>query len=239
MKLKKHNLCEAIAVHLVALFAAIATAAVTGPVDALQSHPDSKSWPSLFAADLSDAVYSTNVWSWAGGELSPKDKDEVIWTKQDYENFVLDLEFKSEPDANSGVIVYCTNPQDWIPNAVEIQLLDDAGPKWTNAVSNWKCAGIFGHSAPLKSALKKAGEWNRMTIWCRGQSITVLLNGATVTDINMQDYKSAKKNPDGSDVPSWLPRPLAELATRGRIGLQGAHGGIPTHFRNLKIIPIK
>jgi hypothetical protein len=25
------------------------------------------------------------------------------------------------------------------------------------------------------------------------------------------------------------------MATKGRIGLQGAHGGIPTHFRNLKI----
>jgi hypothetical protein len=239
MKPKRHNPFRIIGVHLAAAFVAIATTAVAGSVDALKSHPNSKFWPNLFAADLSDAVYPTNVWSWSGGELSPKDKDEVIWTKQDYENFVLDLEFKSEPDANSGVIVYCTDIKNWIPNAVEIQLLDDAGPKWTDAAPNWRCGGIFGHSAPMKSVLKKAGQWNRMTIWCRGPFITVLLNGATVTDINMQDYSSAKKNPDGSNVPRWLTRPMSEMATRGRIGLQGVHGGRATHFRNLKITACK
>jgi hypothetical protein len=51
----------------------------------------------------------------------------------------------------------------------------------------------------------------------------------------MKDWKSGKKNPDGSDIPDFEPRPLAEMGTKGRIGLQGAHGGIPTHFRNIKI----
>ena len=74
-----------------------------------------------------------------------------------------------------------------------------------------------------------------MTIRCQGPKITVLLNGALVTDANMKDFKSAKKNPDGSAVPPWLPNALAKMATKGRIGLQGAHGGVPAHFRNLKI----
>jgi hypothetical protein len=78
-----------------------------------------------------------------------------------------------------------------------------------------------------------------MTIRCQGPAISVLLNGELVTDINMQDWKSGQKNPDGSDIPSWEPRPLAEMATKGHIGLQGAHGGIPTHFRNIKIKSIE
>ncbi len=74
-----------------------------------------------------------------------------------------------------------------------------------------------------------------MTIRCQGPRISVLLNGELVTDINMKDWKSGKKSPDSSDIVDFEPRPLAEMATKGHIGLQGAHGGIPTHFRNIKI----
>jgi 3-keto-disaccharide hydrolase len=197
--------------------------------------PHSKSWPDLFAPDLSNAIAPAGVWSWKNGVLSPKDKDEAIWSKGEYQNFILDLEFKLEPGANSGVLVYCTDMNNWIPNTVEIQLLDDASPKWANIPPNWKCGGIFGHTAPLQEAVKKAGQWNRMTIRCQGQKIEVLLNGKLVTDANMADWKSGKKNPDGSDIPAWEPRPMSEMATKGRIGLQGAHGGIPTHFRHIKI----
>jgi 3-keto-disaccharide hydrolase len=178
------------------------------------------------------------VWSWKDGVLSPKDKDEMLWTKREYENFIIDLEFNLEPAANSGVMVYNTDLANWIPNTVEIQLLDDPAPKWKDIPPTWKCGGIFAHSAPLKAATKKAGEWNRMTIRCQGPRISVLLNGVLVTDMNMKDWKSGKKNPDGSDIADFEPRPLAEMATKGHIGLQGAHGGIPTHFRNLKIKPL-
>jgi hypothetical protein len=133
------------------------------------------------------------------------------------------------------VLVYNTELPNWVPNTVEIQLLDDAAPKWANIDPTWKCGGVFAHSVPLKSSVKKAGEWNRMTIRCQGPKISVLLNGKLVTDMNMKDWKSGKKNPDGSDIAEFEPRPLAEMATKGRVGLQGAHGGIPTHFRNLKI----
>ena len=206
-----------------------------GESPALKAHPDSKSWSDLFAPDLSNAVFPAGVWSWKDGELTPKDKDEAIWSKKEYENFILDLEFDLDPAANSGVFVYNTDMQNWIPNTVEIQILDDPAPKWANIPPNWKCGGIFGHSVPRKAATKKAGEWNRMTIRCQGPHISVLLNGELVTDINMKDWKSGKKSPDGSDIVDFEPRPLAEMATKGHIGLQGAHGGIPTHFRNIKI----
>jgi 3-keto-disaccharide hydrolase len=210
-------------------------AASAGEASPLKAHPNTKGWTDLFAADLSNALAPAGVWSWKDGELTPKDKDEVLWTKKEYENFILDLEFNLEPGANSGVLVYSSDLKNWIPNTIEIQLLDDASPKWAKVPPNWKCGGIFGHSVPLKSAVKKAGEWNRMTIRCQGPRISVLLNGELVTDVNMKDWTSGKKSPDGSDIVDFEPRPLAEMATKGRIGLQGAHGGIPTHFRNLKI----
>ena len=63
---------------------------------ALKAHPDSKAWDDLFAADLSNAIAPAGVWSWKDGVLSSKDKDEALWSQQDYEKFVLDLEFKLE-----------------------------------------------------------------------------------------------------------------------------------------------
>ena len=209
--------------------------AYAGESSPLKAHPNSKTWSDLFAPDLSNAVFPAGVWSWKDGELTPKDKDEAIWSKKEYENFILDLEFNLDPAANSGVFVYNSDMLNWIPNTIEIQLLDDPAPKWANIPPNWKCGGIFGHSVPRKAATKKAGEWNRMTIHCQGPKISVLLNGELVTDINMKDWKSGKKSPDGNDIVDFEPRPLAEMATKGRIGLQGAHGGIPTHFRNIKI----
>jgi len=203
--------------------------------DALKAHPDSREWENLFAADFSNAIYPAGVWSWKDGELAPKGKDEVLWTKNEYENYILDLEFKLDPSGNSGVLVYSTDIKNWVPNTIEIQLLDDAAPKWAQVPPNWKCGGIFGHSAPKKSAVKKPGGWNRMTIRCQGSKISVLLNGELVTDINMKDWTSGKKAPDGSAIVNFEPRPLAEMATKGHIGLQGEHGGVPTHFRNVKI----
>ena len=44
---------------------------------------------------------------------------------------MLDLEFKTGANANSGVIVYSTDTKNWIPGAIEVQILDDQGDKWT------------------------------------------------------------------------------------------------------------
>lgn len=200
----------------------------------LKAHPESKNWQNLFADDLSDAIYPKDIWSVKDGELTAT-QDQCIWTRNQYENFVLDLEFKMGDAANSGVIVYCSDTKNWIPNSVEIQILDDFHEKWSKVAKTWTCGGLFGHLAPSKQAVKKAGEWNRMTVTCKGPMIHVLLNGELVTSADIKKWTDAKKNPDGSGIPPWLSKPMAELATKGHIGLQGKHGGAPIYFRNMKI----
>jgi hypothetical protein len=118
---------------------------------------------------------------------------------------------------------------------VEIQIADDFADEWKNQPKTWQCAAIFGHLPAKKSLVKKPGEWNRMTIICRDKEIKVVLNGEMVTEMDMSLWKSAKKNPDGSEIPSWLSTPFAELPTHGKIGLQGKHAGAPIYFRNVKI----
>lgn len=197
-------------------------------------HPDSGGWPDLFKADLSDAVYPAGIWSFEDGVLTATE-DQAIWTLKDYDDFILDLEFMTAPGTNSGVIVYCSDMDNWIPNSVEIQIADDFAEQWSSAPPTWHCGAVFGHLAPTKSMVKKSGEWNRYTITCVDHKIYVMLNGELVTELDMTLWTSAETNPDGSEIPSWLSKPLAELATHGHIGFQGKHAGAPIYFRSLKI----
>lgn len=200
----------------------------------LAGHPDTSGWQGLFREDLSDAEYTPKIWTNDQGIITA-DEDQMIFSKVEYENFILDLEFNMESGANSGVVVYCTDKKDWIPHSVEVQVADDSHEKWANSPGSWQCAAIFGHLAASEKVAKKPGEWNRMTIACKGKMIFVVLNGKPVTTMDMSKWTSAKKNPDGSDIPEWLSTPFSELATRGYIGLQGKHAGAKTYYRNLKI----
>lgn len=218
------------------LCAFLATMTAILSADEPKADPNAAGWEALFTGDLSDAIFPEGVWSVADGVLTAT-KDECIWTKKEHENFTLDLEFKTTEGLNSGVIVYANDLKDWIPGAIEIQILDDSAKKWADVPNTWKCAGIFGHLAPTKPMVKKPGEWNHMIVQCQGQHITVTLNDETVTKFDMSKWTSAKKNPDGSDIPEWLSKPVATLPTKGHVGLQGKHGGVPVLFRNIKIRP--
>ncbi|OHB77210.1 MAG: glycosyl hydrolase [Planctomycetes bacterium RBG_16_64_10] len=199
-----------------------------------KTHPDSSGWQNLFAPDLSDAIGPKGIWSVEDGVLTAGE-DRCIWTQKQYGDCIIDLEFKNAPGTNSGVFVYGSDLKDTVPNSVEIQIADDFAQKWAQKPKSWHCAAIFGRLAPTKSAVKKPGQWNRMTITCQGPNISVLLNGELVTQIDMKQWTSAKQNPDGSEIPEWLSKPLAELPTEGHIGLQGKHAGAPIYFRNLRI----
>jgi hypothetical protein len=170
------------------------------------------------------------------GNFLTASEDKVIWAKGSYENFVLNLEFKTESGTNSGVIVYCTNTENWIPNSVEIQIADDYSEKWGNARKDYQCGAIFGHlPAVEQKVVKKPGEWNKLQITCKGPNIDVELNGKLVTQLDMRKWTSGKINPDGSSIPEWLPVPLAQLPVKGAVGLQGKHADASVWFRNILI----
>ena len=215
--------------------ACLAAAALHAAEVKTKGHPDSKKWPELFKPDLSNAEFPKGVWTVVDGGVLTASEDQVIWSTKDYENFTIDLDFKTADGCNSGVIIYCTDTKNWIPNSVEIQIADDFNKKWAESPKTWQCGAIFGRQAPTKSAVKKPGEWNHFTVTCEGQKITVVLNGETVNECDMSRFTDAKKNPDGSEVPAWLSKPMATLPTKGRVGLQGKHAGAPIYFRNVKI----
>jgi len=192
-------------------------------------------WKPLFGEGFSQSKYDKGSWEAKEGVLTAFE-DKVIWAYGEYENFVLKLKFKNEAGTNSGIIVYCTDEKNWIPNSVEIQIADDYCEKWGTARKDYQCGAIFGHlPANEQKVVKKPGKWNKLQITCKGQQIDVVLNGKKVTSMDMAKWTSGKTNPDGSEIPSWLPTPFAELPTKGSIGFQGKHGDAAISFKNIRI----
>jgi len=220
-----------------ALLAALAPALLltsTAAPTSTAGHPDSSSWPELFKPDLSNAEYPEGIWVVEDGVFTASE-DQALWSEKDYDNYVLDLEFKTADGSNSGVIVYCSDMENWIPNSVEIQIADDHAKQWAESPKSWQCGAAFGHQGATRSLVRKPGEWNRMTVVCQGPIVTVILNGEKVNEVDLRRFTSSKINPDGTEIPAWLSKPLATLPTEGRIGFQGKHAGAPIYFRNIHI----
>lgn len=195
---------------------------------------NSKEGDLLLGENYSLADFQEGSWE-IQGDLLVALEDQVVWAPGEYENFQLNFEFMNEDGTNSGIIVYCTDQENWIPNSVEIQIADDYG-KWESERKDYQCGAIFGHlPASEQKVVNPPGEWNQMEVSCKGQMIEVVLNGKKVTTMDMSEWTSGTVNPDGSEIPSWLPTPFAELPTKGSIGFQGKHGDSSITFRNIRI----
>jgi len=179
--------------------------------------------------------FEAGVWHEEGPGVITAEKDSALWLKGEYENFALDFDYKLDPAANSGVVIYCSDRKNWIPNSIEVQLLDDHHDKWKKDPPRLRNAGLYGHCGPAVSCVKPAGEWNHMTIIAQGKKIKVICNGFVTVDEDISRYTSATTNPDGTPIQPWLSKPMNDLPTKGGIGFQGKHGGARPYFRNLRI----
>lgn len=196
-------------------------------------HPNTKKWKDLFAADFSNAIVAKPTsWVMEKGVLSAKDHTE-IFTKESYGNFILDLEFKVAKEANSGVFLRTGDIKN-VLTALEIQVHES-----TDGSKYGMVGAIYDAKPPSKNMAKPAGEWNRFTITCQDSKVMIVFNGETVIDVDLNDWKEARKNPDGT--PNKFAVALKDFSRKGPIGLQGLHGKAqaPVWYRNIKIKPLK
>lgn len=222
---------------VIALFATVI--AGTGCADSSAAgHADPGKWRPLVDDDLSDTTLAgknaDRAWVLESPGTWRSDIDRMLFTRESYENFVLDLEFKNAPGTNGGIILYCSDVANWVPNSAEVQIADDTCPKWS-ADPKTRCGSFYGRQPATKFLVKKPGEWNRCTVTCIGKKVTVELNGETVNRFDLARFTDAKRNPDGSKAPGWLSKPPAGLPQKGHIGFQGKHGAAPIWYRNIRI----
>lgn len=108
-------------------------------------------------------------------------------TTESYENYRLVLEWRWPKEAgNSGLIVHVSKPRalrDFLPQGIEVQLRSgDAGDFHLFNETLFK-PGPDKERAGKNStdgSEKPAGQWNTMTVECRGDEIQVWVNGTKV-----------------------------------------------------------
>lgn len=146
-------------------------------------------------------------------------------TEKKYADFILRLEYRMQPGGNSGVFIRAPhegNP--WI-TGMEIQLLDDAHPKYKNLKPYQYTGSIYGVVPPAKSAIKPAGQWNQIEIAAQGKKVKVVVNGEAVVEADLDQHKAAEKEHPGI------------TRKEGHIGLQSHDDRI--EFRNVRIRVLK
>lgn len=156
-----------------------------------------------------------------------------IWTRRDYSDFELTLSYKLSEGANSGVF-YRTDPANAVQGGFEIQLMDNEGFQKAKGMKleGRKLNGSFYEGkAPSHDPSKPVGEWNTMTLTAEGPKISVKINGEQIIDVNVDDWDTAGKNPDGT--PNKFKTALKDLPRTGRIGFQN-HGQV-VWFKDVKI----
>jgi len=188
----------------------------------------------LFKKDLSNAIMKRGPWAFdADGVLAPTpDAHGTIWTKEDYGNFILELDYKIPEKGNSGVFVRSADPfGNWIHTTIEIQI-----HATTDGTKHGQNGAVYDCLSPSKDANKGPNKWNHYVITCLDHKIYVNLNGEDIIDMDMDFWTEAHKNP-GPPVAAGTPNKFKiaykDMARAGRIGFQ--YHGNPVWFKNLRI----
>ena len=154
-----------------------------------------------------------------------------LLTKKEYGNFIFRCEFKLPPGGNNGVGIRAESvSKDVAYHGIEIQVLDNSAEMYKSLAQYQYHGSVYGvvpakRNAEKNDYLKPLGEWNYQEITARGSKIKVVLNGKTIVDADISEFK-AKPTLDGKEHPG-LHR------EKGFIGFLGHND--PVEFRNIRI----
>jgi hypothetical protein len=222
-----------------------------GPV-CLQTHGAPIRWRNIFIREIgpeeSTKILTENsaksyesIWNgkdfegWAGDIDSYEIKDGAIvckpgkggnlFTKEEYSDFGVRLEFKTPTGGNNGLAIRFPGTGDPAYDGMcEIQVLDENYAKVKGPLDPRQYhGGAYGMAAAAQGYQHPTGEWNFQEVWVKQSRIRVELNGTPIlmTDLSkITEYLDGKKHP-GKD------------RTSGHFGFAGHND--PVEFRNISI----
>lgn len=150
------------------------------------------------------------VWKVEKGNLvTPGEGPELI-NDQKFQDFKLHVEFKCDPDSNSGV---------YLRGRYEVQIETDS----PNDPPNRRIGSVYGFLAPSPDFPREPGKWQTYDITLIGRIITVMHDGKTIID--------------NQEIPGITGGALdSGEASPGPIYLQGSEKG-HVYFRKIVITP--
>lgn len=177
-------------------------------------------------------------WQVIDGALCRVDQSagDIITTDQ-YDNFVLELDYKVPPHANSGIMVRVSEDEARAPfTGVECQILDNTDPKGDSQKSGWAYALYQPPLDPKTGrpldATRPVGQWNHVKLVCNGPHVEHWMNGVKYCEyeIGSDDWNQRVAK---AKFAKW---PKFAAYKTGHVALQGDHGNVC--FANVKLRPL-
>jgi len=197
-------------------------------------------WRTLFDGTSLDAWrgYTTEKipdgWKIVDGTLAKDTPVADIVSKDEFDDFELELEWKIGEAGNSGIFYRGTDEYEHIYwSGPEYQLLDD--DKASDNKTRLTCAGAaYGLYPSPPGHLKPVGEWNSTRIVAKGAHVEHWLNGVKLLEYELwsPDWEAKVQASKFKDYPHY------GRAKSGHIALQGDHNG-SLAFRNIRIRALK
>ena len=159
-----------------------------------------------------------------------KGSNDII-TRDEYEDFELQLEWKTSPEGNSGIFFNVEEGKHpaLFETGPEYQIIDEAG--WPDKLEEWQkaAANYAMHPAQPTKKLKPVGQYNLSKIVVAKGHVEHWLNGGKVVEYQLwtPEWETLVKAGKWKDYPDY------GRARRGHLGLQD-HGNV-TWFRNIKV----
>ncbi|MEZ5303124.1 MAG: DUF1080 domain-containing protein [Verrucomicrobiales bacterium] len=205
-----------------ALFAAAPALHAEKPADAGAAKDG---WTELLTGDDLGANWkTTGNWSLKDGvaTLTPRPGESgwsrwsaYLWSKKKYADFEVEFEYKLETKGNSGFYFRVGDENDPVAQGIEVQIYDSASHPKDKPLNDHDSGGVIPGVPPTKRVAKPAGEWNKFHITVKDDTLTVVLNGEKVNEIDLSKGK------------------LASRPKSGPIGFQDH--GLPLSLRNIKV----
>jgi hypothetical protein len=165
-------------------------------------------------------------WVVEDGAIARNPNAGMIWTKERFGDFILDLEFKTE--GNSGIFFRTDNPRDCVQTGIEMQVYTRV-----DNPTKHSCGAIYDALAPSKE-MTKDGQFNHVTITATDNKIIIVLNGEQIIGMDLNRWTQPNTNPDGSK--NKFSTALKDFKREGHIGFQD-HGA-NVWYRNIRIKPL-
>ena len=179
---------------------------------------------SLFnGKDLSGWVGDLDGYAAENGELICKPGGN-LFSVIEYGDFVFRFEFLLPPGGNNGLAVRAPIGGGAY-NGMELQILDNPADEYKNLQPYQYHGSIYGVVPARRGFLKPTGEWNEQEVIARGRRITVILNGETIVDADLDE--ATKDGPMDHKEHKGLDN------EKGHLGFLG-HGSV-VKFRNIRI----
>jgi hypothetical protein len=155
---------------------------------------------------------------------------DYLWTKEQYGNFILELEYKTTDRTNSGIFIRTPDRKNPVYTGMEIQVCNSYSRR---SLSNNGTAGaVYDCLAPTSNPINPPGQWNKCRVTCQDNLIEVILNGERIIDMDVSRWTTAGQNPD--EKPNkFKDAAIKDFSRVGHIGLQD-HGRL-VWYRNIRV----